>query len=230
VVIWRVPRGESIIRPGSHCPHCDAPVKPRDNIPIVSWVLLRGRCRSCKAPISGRYPLVEAGVGVMWAVIVLARGFDSDLVWELPFATMLAAVALIDLDHHIIPNKILLPAAVWGVISAAIVRLSDLPELLAWGAGAFAVLLLIALIYPAGMGMGDVKLAGVMGLYLGNAVLPAFLVAFLSGSVVGVTMIARHGSGARKMGVPFGPFLALGGLIGLLVGPELVDLYRDNFL
>lgn len=230
MVIWRVPRGESIIRPGSHCPHCDAPVKPRDNIPIVSWVLLRGRCRSCKAPISGRYPLVEAGVGVMWAVIVLARGFDSDLVWELPFATMLAAVALIDLDHHIIPNKILLPAAVWGVISAAIVRLSDLPELLAWGAGAFAVLLLIALIYPAGMGMGDVKLAGVMGLYLGNAVLPAFLVAFLSGSVVGVTMIARHGSGARKMGVPFGPFLALGGLIGLLVGPELVDLYRDNFL
>jgi leader peptidase (prepilin peptidase) / N-methyltransferase len=230
VVIWRVPRGESIVSPPSHCPRCGERVKARDNIPIVSWLLLRARCRSCDEPISARYPLVEGLVGVVFGAIVATRGLEDDLAWQLPLAAVLIAVAAIDLDHHIIPNKIVYPAVAWGLASAAIFRLGELPELAAWGAGAFAFLLIAALAYPAGMGMGDVKLAGVMGLYLGSSVLPALLIAFLSGSIAGAVMIARHGPEARKMGVPFGPFLAIGGLIALMVGPDLVEVYRDNFL
>lgn len=216
--------------PGSHCPVCDTPVRARDNVPVVSWLILRGRCHACGERISARYPLIELAVALLFAGIVLAKGFDDDLWWQLPFGATLVTIAAIDFDHKIIPNKILIPAAVWGVASALIVRLSDLPELAAWGAGAFVALLLTALAYPAGMGMGDVKLAGVMGLYLGSSVIPALFIAFLSGSAVGVTMLVRHGAAARKMGVPFGPFLALGGIVAILAGPELVDFYRDNFL
>jgi leader peptidase (prepilin peptidase)/N-methyltransferase len=158
------------------------------------------------------------------------NGLDWDLAWQLPLAAVLVAVAAIDLDLHIIPNKIVYPAAAWGLASALLIRLGDTPELLAWGAGALAFLLLAALAYPGGMGMGDVKLAGVMGLYLGSSVLPALLIAFLAGSLYGGVMMARHGVAARKMGVPFGPFLALGGLIALLVGPDLVEVYKDTFL
>jgi leader peptidase (prepilin peptidase) / N-methyltransferase len=230
VVIWRVPRGESIVSPPSHCPRCGERIKARDNIPIVSWLLLRGRCRNCGEPISARYPLIEALVAVVFAAITAINGVDWDLAWQLPLAAVLIAVAAIDLDLQVIPNKIVYPAAVWGLVSAALIRLSDLPELLAWGAGAFLFLLVAALVYPGGMGMGDVKLAGVMGLYLGSSVLPALLVAFLSGSLVGITLMARHGAKARKMGVPFGPFLALGGIVALLVGPDLVEAYKDAFL
>ena len=230
VVVHRLPRGESLASPGSHCPACGAAVRPYDNVPVLSWLVLQGRCRDCGEPISPRYPLVELLTAVVFAAVVLARGFDEGLLLELPLAAVLIAVAAIDLDHRIIPNKILLPAAVYGIVVAAATRTSDLPELLIAGAAAFVLLLLAALAYPAGMGMGDVKLAGVLGLYLGRAVAPALLAAFLAGSLVGLTMIAREGSSARKKGVPFGPFLALGGVVGLLSGPELVDLYRDNFL
>jgi leader peptidase (prepilin peptidase)/N-methyltransferase len=229
-VIWRVPRGESIVSPPSHCPNCNTRIKARDNVPIVSWLLLRGRCRSCGNPIARRYPLVEALVAVLFAAITAANGIEWDLAWQLPLAAVLVTVAAIDLDLHIIPNKIVYPAAAWGVISAVLIRLDSLPELAAWGAGAFAFFLLAAIAYPAGMGMGDVKLAGVMGLYLGSSVLPAMLVAFLTGSLVGVAMMVRHGSDARKMGIPFGPFLAFGGIVALLVGPDLVDAYRNTFL
>ena len=230
VVIWRVPRRESIISPPSHCPNCEARIKARDNIPIASWLLLRGRCRNCAEPISARYPLVEALVAVLFAAITAVNGIDWDLAWQLPFAAVLVAVAFIDLDHHIIPNRIVYPAAVYGLVTALLIRLDEVPELLAWGAGAFAFLLIAALIRPGGMGMGDVKLAGVMGLYLGSSVLPALLIAFLSGSIIGGVLMARHGPGARKLGVPFGPFLALGGLIALMVGGDLVGAYKDTFL
>jgi leader peptidase (prepilin peptidase)/N-methyltransferase len=231
VVIWRVPRGESIVSPPSHCPRCGERIKARDNIPIVSWLLLRGRCRNCGEPISARYPLVEALVAVLFAAITAVNGVDWDLAWQLPLAAVLVAVAAIDLDLHIIPNKIVYPAAVWGIISALLIRTGDVPELLAWGAGAGLFFLLAALAYPAGMGMGDVKLAGVMGLYLGSSVLPALLVAFLSGTIVGIAVMARHGvADGRKKGVPFGPFLALGGIVALLVGPDLIEVYRDAFL
>jgi leader peptidase (prepilin peptidase)/N-methyltransferase len=230
VVIHRMPLGKSLVSPGSACPECGAAVKPYDNVPVISWLVLKARCRACGARISARYPLVELLTAASFAGIALTQGFDTDLILELPFAAMLIAVAGIDFDHHIIPNKILLPAAVYGVVGAAAIRTDDLPELLIAGAGASLFLLLAALAYPAGMGMGDVKLAGVMGLYLGISVIPALFVAFLAGSIVGLAMMAREGAGARKKGVPFGPFLALGGLVALLFGPELIDLYKDQFL
>ena len=230
VVIHRLPLGESLARPGSRCPACERPIKPYDNVPVLSWVLLRGRCRTCGARISPRYPLVELITALAFAGVVLARGFDAELWALLPFVAMLVAVAGIDLDHRIVPNKIVLPAAVWGLATAVAFRSDMLGELLIAGAAAFTFLLLAALAYPAGMGMGDVKLAGVMGLYLGSAIAPALFIAFLTGAVVGIAVMAREGAGARKKGVPFAPFLALGGLAGALAGPELVDLYVDNFL
>ena len=230
VVVWRLPRGEPLTRPGSHCPSCGAAIRPRDNLPVVSWVLLRGRCRSCGAAISPRYPLVEGLAGAVFVGVALARGVDDDLAVWLPLAAVLIAVAGIDLDHRIIPNRIVVPAAIWGLAATIAFRPDNVDDALIAGAAAFMALFLAALAYPAGMGMGDVKLAGVMGLYLGSAVAPAMLVAFLAGSVVGIAIIAREGRDARKKGVPFGPFLALGGLVGILAGPELVDLYVDHFL
>jgi leader peptidase (prepilin peptidase) / N-methyltransferase len=227
--VHRLPRGESLVRPGSRCPSCGAEVSPRDNVPVVSWLLLRGRCRHCGAPISPRYPLIELLTAAVFVAIALTRGVDSGLWLELPFAAVLIAVAAIDLEHQIVPNKIVVPAAVYGLAAAAIVRPEDLPELAIAGVGAFAFLLIAALAYPAGMGMGDVKLAGVMGLYLGREVIPALFAAFLAGTIVGLALMAREGRGARKRGVPFAPFLALGGLVGILAGPDLVDLYLDEF-
>ena len=230
VVIHRVPLGESIVSPGSRCPECETDIAPWDNIPVISWLVLRGRCRHCGAPISPRYPAVELLTAVAFAGVAAARGVDDDLVLQLPLVAVLIAVAGIDLEHRIVPNKILVPAAVYGIAAGAIVMTDDLPELLIAGAGAFTAMLLIALAYPRGMGMGDVKLAGVMGLYLGLSVIPALFIGFLSGTVVGVAMIAREGSQARKKGVPFAPFLALGGLVALLVGPELISLYEEQVL
>jgi leader peptidase (prepilin peptidase)/N-methyltransferase len=229
VVIHRLPRRESISSGRSRCPGCGAQIAAYDNVPIVSWLVLKGRCRHCEARISPRYPLIELLSAVAFAAVVAVRGADSDLLLELPFVATLIAVAGIDLEHRIVPNRILLPAAVWALAAAALVATPELPEYALAGAVAFMALLLAALAYPAGMGMGDVKLAGVMGLYLGLATAPALLAAFLAGSVVGVALVVRQGGG-RKVGVPFAPFLALGGLIGLLAGPELIDLYSDRFL
>ena len=229
VVAYRLPKGQSLVAPRSRCPSCQAPIAEYDNVPVVSWLVLRGHCRSCGARISPRYPLVELLTAVTFAAVALARGVDDDLVMELPFAAVLIAVAAIDLEHRIIPNRIVLPAAIYAVIAGAIVRTGDLPELLIAGAAAFAALLLAALAYPAGMGMGDVKLAGVMGLYLGLSVIPAMLVAFAAGSAVGIGILVRHGPAARKHGVPFGPFLALGGIVAFFVGNELVAAYLDTF-
>jgi leader peptidase (prepilin peptidase)/N-methyltransferase len=230
VVIHRVPLGESIVSPGSRCPECGREIAPWDNIPVISWLVLRGRCRHCGTAISIRYPAVELLTALAFAGVAAARGVDDDLVLQLPLVAVLIAVAGIDLEHRIIPNRIVVPAAVFGVVAGAIVMTDDLPELLIAGAGAFVAMLALALAYPRGMGMGDVKLAGVMGLYLGLSVIPALFLAFLSGTVVGVAIIAREGRDARKKGVPFGPFLALGGIAALLVGPELIELYKDQVL
>lgn len=230
VVVHRVPRGESIVAPRSRCPDCGTTLTTLDNIPIVSWLVLRGRCRSCGAQISPRYPAVELLTAVAFGVVVAVRGFDEDLLLELPFVAVLIALAAIDLEHKLLPNAIVYPAAAWGIVATAIVDLSELPEHLIAGAGAFTFLLLAALAYPAGMGMGDVKLGGAMGVYLGLSIVPAMLVAFVSGTLVGVGMMVREGLAARKKGVPFGVFLALGGVVGVLAGPELVDVYEDAFL
>jgi leader peptidase (prepilin peptidase) / N-methyltransferase len=230
VVAHRVPLGESLVSPGSHCPGCGAPVRPYDNIPVVSWLLLRGRCRNCGMRISARYPLVELATAIAFAAVVAVRGFDNDLILELPFVAALIALAAIDFDHKLLPNKIVYPLAAYGVIATLLVDQDDLVENLIAGAGAFLFLLVAVIAYPRGMGMGDVKLAGAMGLYLGLSVIPALLVAFLSGSLVGVVILAREGAAGRKKAVPFGVFLALGGIVGVLAGPELVDLYETNFL
>lgn len=230
VVIYRLPRGESLLTPGSHCPSCDAPVQAFDNVPVLSWLLLRGRCRSCGARISARYPAVELLTAAGFAAVVAVRGFDDGLWLELPLVAFLIALAGIDLDHKLLPNKIVYPMAVYGLVASAVVDTGDFPEHLIAGTGAFAFLLVAVLAYPSGMGMGDVKLGGTMGLYLGVSVVPALMAAFLTGTVFGLAVIAREGAQARKKAVPFGIFLAIGGLVGVLAGPELIDLYESNFL
>jgi leader peptidase (prepilin peptidase) / N-methyltransferase len=230
VVIHRLPLGESLVTPGSHCPACDAPVRSFDNVPVLSWLVLRGRCRSCGAPISVRYPAVELLTAASFAAVVAVRGFDDGLWLELPFVACLIALAGIDLDHKLLPNKIVYPMAAYGLVVSLIVATDDFPEHLIAGVGAFAFLLLAVLAYPSGMGMGDVKLAGAMGLYLGVSVVPALLAAFFTGTVFGLAVIAREGAQARKKAVPFGIFLSVGGLVGVLAGPELIDVYESNFL
>jgi leader peptidase (prepilin peptidase)/N-methyltransferase len=230
VVVWRLPRGESLVKPRSRCPACDKPIAPYDNVPIVSWLLLQGRCRNCGARISPRYPLTELITAAAFAGVVAVRGFDEGLVLELPFVAALIALAGIDYDHKLLPNRIVYPMAAYGVVATLLVDTDDLVENLIAGGGAFLFLMLAVLAYPRGMGMGDVKLAGAMGLYLGLSVIPAMLTAFLTGSIVGLAIIAREGAAGRKKAVPFGVFLALGGIVGVLAGPELIELYEDNFL
>lgn len=230
VVAERVPDRKSIVRPGSACPTCGRALRWRENVPIVSWLALGGRCAACGERIGVRYPLLEAGTAAVFAAVVAVRGVDGWLAVELPLAAVVVVLAVIDVERRVVPNPIVLVAAVYGVVAIAAVDLGALPEHLVADAGAFAAFLLMALAYPAGMGMGDVKLAGVVGLYLGVSVVPALLVAFLAGSIVGVGVIVRDGLGERKKGLPFVPFLALGAIVGLLAGPELIDLYSDHLL
>jgi leader peptidase (prepilin peptidase)/N-methyltransferase len=231
VVIARLPRGESLASPGSRCPHCGHAVRPWDNVPVLSWLVLRGRCRDCGVPISMRYPLVEALTGALCAAVVVAKGPDEDALLGLALVLTLVPVTFIDFDHRLIPNKILLPSAVGAVAILAATDAGKLPEHLIAGAAAGGFFLLAVLAYPRGMGMGDVKLAAVMGLYLGKSVAPALFAALVAGTVVGGAIIARKGAAeGRKTAVPFGPFLALGALVGLFAGPEIVDWYRQTFL
>jgi leader peptidase (prepilin peptidase)/N-methyltransferase len=230
VVAYRVPRGESIVGPRSRCPACGVQIAAYDNVPVFSWMILRGRARCCGVAISPRYPLTELALGVLYAATVLVLWDDAgEIALGLVFVTMLLAVTLTDLEQRIIPNKILLVAAVLGVAIAAVADPDSLPERAIAAAAAGGLLFAAALAYPRGMGLGDVKLAAVMGLFLGRNVAPAILVALLAGSIVGLAMIARHGAAARKRAIPFGPFLALGGVVGLLVGDQLVDWYLGTF-
>jgi leader peptidase (prepilin peptidase) / N-methyltransferase len=230
VVAHRVPRGDSIVGPRSLCPACGTQIAAYDNIPVFSWALLRGNARCCGAPISPRYPLVELGVGAAYAATVAILWDDpGEIALGLAFVTMLAAVTLTDLERRLIPNKILLPFAVAAVAIAAIADPASLPERLIAATAAGGLLFLAALAYPGGMGLGDVKLAATMGLFLGRDVAPAILVALFAGALVGVAMIARRGAAARKEAIPFGPFLALGGLVGLLAGDPMIDWYLETF-
>lgn len=231
VVAHRVPRGESIVGPRSRCPGCGAQIAAYDNVPVVSWVLLRGRARCCGEPISARYPLTELGLGALYAATVAVLWGDggAEIALGLVFVTMLVAVTLTDLEQRIIPNKILLVFAVLGVVIAAFADPGSLPERAIAAVAAGGLLFLAALAYPRGMGLGDVKLAATMGIFLGRDVGPAILVALLAGSLVGLTMIAREGAAARKKAIPFGPFLALGGVVGLLVGDQIVSWYLGIF-
>ena len=231
VVVHRLPRHESVVRPASRCPKCGVPVKPYDNIPIVSWLMLRGHCRSCGEPISSRYPAVEALTAALCVGAVLVHDSAASIALSLGLILIVIPAALIDLEHRIIPNRLTLLGAIVAIVLGTALDPSGEPARLIAGAAAGGFLLIAALAYPGGMGMGDVKLAGVMGLFLGAAVAPAILIALLSGVLVGAVIIARKGAAAgRKTAVPFGPFLAFGAIVAVFVGQPLIQLYTSHFI
>ena len=235
VVVWRVPRGESVVSPPSACPSCGHAIRARDNVPVLGWLLLRGRCRDCGAPISRRYPLVELTTAVLFVVMALRFGAE----WELPAYLYLAgvglALALIDLDTKRLPDVLTLPAyGVTAVLLGLAARLGDDTDALlraAVGAAALgAFYFVVWFVYPSGMGFGDVKLAPTVGAYLawvsyGVLAVGAFA-GFLFGAVVGSTLMVA-GKAGRKSKVPFGPFMLAGALFALLVGQWVADRYVD---
>ena len=231
VVAYRLPRRESLVSPGSRCPGCGTAIKPYDNVPVLGWLLLRGRCRNCKQQISARYPAVEALTCALAVAVVLVKHSAHDIALGSVLIGVLVPVALIDVEHRIIPNKIILPAGLAAVGIGLATRPSGVPAQLIAGGAAGGFLLAFALAYPRGMGMGDVKLAGVMGLFLGPAVAVAVFVGVLSATLVGATIMARLGvSKGRKTAVPFGPFLALGGVVALLAGSPILHWYLHSLI
>ncbi|MGZ4677228.1 MAG: prepilin peptidase [Acidimicrobiia bacterium] len=230
VVVWRIPRGESVVSPPSHCPSCDEQLGAVENVPVLSWVALRGRCRHCGSRISVRYPLVELTTAALWVGLAARFGAAWELGAYLALAAGLVALSLIDLDHFLLPNRVLYPtgiltAALLVVAAAADDRWDALLRAGLGGAAAFAVFFVIHVVSPRGMGFGDVRLSFVLGLALGwlswgHVYLGLFL-GFLLGAVVGTLLIAT-GVRTRKDHVPFGPFLAAGALIAIYAGTELL--------
>jgi leader peptidase (prepilin peptidase) / N-methyltransferase len=223
VVAARVPRRTSIVKPSSACMSCGTPIAMRDNVPVFSWLLLRGRCRSCGVRISPLYPAVEIATAVLVAACVFAFGLTGQMVVSAFFCAVLVAVSAIDLTHRIIPNRIVLPA--FALVLVAQTLLEPSPEWALAALGASGFLFLAVLAYPSGMGMGDVKLALLMGAALGKTVAVALMFGMVAALVPAVILLARHGSKARKMGIPFGPFLALGSVVALFWGDALLDAY-----
>jgi len=223
VVAARVPLRRSIVRPPSACMSCNEEIAWYDNVPLLSYFLLRGRCRHCEARIPFLYPAVELVTALLLAGCVLAFGLTAKAAIAAFFCAVLVAVSAIDLEHRIIPNRIVLPATVVVLVANSARDLS--PE---WALAALAgsgVLFAAAVAYPAGMGMGDVKLALLMGAALGRTVSVALMVGMLAALVPSVVLLVRHGSKARKMGVPFGPFLAIGSVAALFWGHEILHAY-----
>jgi leader peptidase (prepilin peptidase)/N-methyltransferase len=223
VVAARVPLKRSIVSPPSACMGCGTEIAWYDNIPLVSWLALRGRCRSCGIGISARYPAVELVSGLLVAGCFWKFGLSGTAFVAAFFCLCLVAVSATDLEHRIIPNKIVLPAA--AIVLAANTALHPSPQWAIAALGASGFLFAAALAYPAGMGMGDVKLALLMGAALGKYVPVALMIGMFAALVPGIYLLARHGSAARKMGVPFGPFLALGSVAALFAGGWILDAY-----
>ena len=229
VVAYRLPAGQSLVTPASRCPGCETPIRPYDNVPVLSWLLLGGKCRSCSTAISPRYPAVEAATAALFAAVVLVHGLTAQSALGLVLVALLVPIALIDLDLRIIPNKLTLAGAIAAVALTAALEPSELPERLFAGAALAFVFALPAFI-GGGMGMGDAKLVGVLGLFLGWHAVIAIMVGLAVGTAVGVFVIASQGmSRGRKAKIPFGPFLALGGIVALLAGAPLADLYLSAF-
>jgi leader peptidase (prepilin peptidase)/N-methyltransferase len=232
VVVYRVPRGESVVRPRSRCPGCGTEIRARDNVPVVSYVLLRGRCRQCGTRISPVYPVVELATGVLFALAVLVHESVVRLLLVAPFLAVMVAVAAIDAHRRIIPNRIIYPALL--VYAPAIVLADLLTEDVQALDGALGLLayagplFLIALVIPQGMGMGDVKLAALIGLVLGSLglsyVLVAAAVGVIGGGVGALVAMVALGYG-RRQNIPFGPFMAAGAAVAALAAPELARLY-----
>ncbi len=228
VVIYRLPKGESLSRPRSHCPRCGAAVAWYDNVPVFSWVLLQGRCRDCQGPISVRYPLVEAltGITFLLAYLRLGIGWPLPVVWA--FTAAMVCVAFIDYDHMIIPDKIVLPGALLGLAASVALSPGDWWKYFLGGLGAAAFMLLLIMVWPGGMGPGDVKMALFMGAVLGVSVVMALFLAFFVGAAAGIFLIVTRRRG-RKDQIPFGPYLALGAVVAVLVGQGALDSYLSLF-
>jgi leader peptidase (prepilin peptidase)/N-methyltransferase len=236
VVIWRVPRDESVVKPASHCPSCDQPIAARDNVPVLSWLLLRGRCRRCQARISLRYPLVELATCGLFVAFAVKFGPHGVLPAFLYLAAVGVALTMIDLDVQRLPDVLTLPSypvglGLLGVAAAVDGAGGAYVRALIGMAALFGFYAVVWFVYPAGMGLGDVKLSGVLGLYLGwlgwgQLVVGAFS-AFLVGAVVSVTVVLMRGGG-RKTKVPFGPFMLLGVLIATFVGHAISGAYLDS--
>ncbi|MBO9534196.1 MAG: prepilin peptidase [Solirubrobacteraceae bacterium] len=231
VVIHRLPLGESVVTPRSRCPHCGHEITAIENVPVLSWLFLRGKCRECKAPISPRYPLVELGTGILWAAVVAGAWDDgARIALGLILVTALVPITAIDLEHRRIPNVITGPTAIALIVAGLALDLSGEPTRLMWAVIVAGPFFALALIMSRSMGLGDAKLMGVMGLALGRAVIPALFIAFFAGTLVGLWIMSRHGRQSRKTAVPFGPFLALGALIAFFVGDDIVQWYLDDVI
>lgn len=233
VVIWRVPRGESVVRPPSTCPQCGAAIRPFDNLPVVSWLVLRGRCRDCGNPISARYPFVEGLTGALFALTAWHFGLDAALPAYLYFVAVGVALALIDFDVHRLPDALTLPSYGVGLVLLGVAAAVDgewhgLLRAVICAAIAFGFYFAVWFAYPAGMGFGDVKLSGVVGLYLGwlsyGVLATGLFLGFLLGAAISIGLVAFAGAG-RKTRVPFGPFMLVGAYLAFLVGQDLVDAY-----
>ena len=227
VVAARVPRHESIVFPGSHCMSCGHKIAWYDNVPLVSYAVLRGRCRNCKAKIGLRYLAVELVTALLISGCVWKFGLHPEALVAVVFCAALVAISAADFEHLIVPNVIVLPAA--AAVLAAQTALHPTFEWAIYALALAAFLLLAALLYPGGMGVGDVKLALLLGAMLGRTVAVAFAVGVLSALVPSIWLIARHGGKARKMKIPFAPFLALGGVVALFAGSYLLDTYLSLY-
>jgi leader peptidase (prepilin peptidase) / N-methyltransferase len=227
VVAARVPLRRSVVSPPSACLACGTELVWRDNVPVLSWLLLRGRCRSCSAPISAAYPLVELVTALLVVGCVLRFGLTAETAVAAAFCALLVVLSAIDIAHRIVPNRIVLPAAAIALIAQTAIYPS--PEWAIAAIGAAGFLFIAALAYPKGMGMGDVKLALLLGAVLGRTVGVALMLGMIFALVPSVILLARHGSAARKMAIPLVPFLALGSVVALFAGPELLHLYLTRF-
>lgn len=223
VVAARVPVRRSIVKPASACINCGQQIAWYDNVPVLSWLLLRGRCRHCRASIPWVYPAVEIATAALVAGCVLAFGPTAEALVAAFFCAVLVVVSATDLSHRIIPNRVVLPAA--AVVLVAQTVLHPSPEWALGALGGAGFLLAAAIAYPGGMGMGDVKLALLMGAMLGRTVAVALMLGMLLALVPSAVLLLRHGAAARKMGIPFGPFLALGSVLALFCGRRLLDGY-----
>jgi leader peptidase (prepilin peptidase)/N-methyltransferase len=226
VVIHRVPRRESVVWPASHCPRCGMPIRARDNVPLISYLLLRGRCRNCKEPISARYPAVEATTGLLFGAAAYEFGGSFALLHALVFISVLIPLAVIDLAHRLLPNVIVGPAALVGLALSILANPADWWTYPLSAIAVAGALLGLALIYPSGMGMGDVKMGCMLGAFLGPYGALAVFLGALLGAVSGGLLMAA-GKVQRRSALPFGLFMALGGVISLFVGPELWGLYMN---
>jgi leader peptidase (prepilin peptidase)/N-methyltransferase len=223
VLASRLPLRRSLVKPASACMSCETPIAKRDNIPVLSYVLLRGRCRACGAHIPLRYPLVELVTALLVAGCGLRFGLSAYAVLAACFCIVLVAISAIDIEHRIVPNRIVVPAAAVA-LAAQLVRAPSVE----WPLGALAASLFLfvaALAYPRGMGMGDVKLALLLGAFLGRTVAVALMVGLLAALVPAIFLLATRGAAARKTAIPFAPFLALGAVVALFAGHDLLEWY-----